>query len=1505
MPEKIGKYEVLERIGRGGMGMIFKAHDPVLDRPVALKVISTEVEVTDELRARFFREAQACAKLSHPNIVTIHDMGEDDGRLFIVMELLEGEELKRIIVERRVLALEDKLAMMMQVCDGLDYAHKKGVVHRDVKPGNIFLLRNGKVKILDFGIAHIATTEGLTRTGLIMGTLRYISPEQVRGRADRRSDIFSVGAVFYEVLSFRPPFTGADPMHLLEQLRTEEPPSLTELDPNIPAELAAIVQRAMRKDPAERYQDLEQMRGELEVIHRGLSEEAQRIRTRARSERDQLIQLEAALVERIGAPGKEEATPPIDERGGVVTMHALERDLASRIEALRDKIARTDALVPAFQRATELLRAGHFTDAALEFEAIVADMPEHARAQEGLRQARAQAEEQRRRQLAAELLRDARAAFDEGGYALCLEILKQAADISPPAPIDQEITSLHQTAEAALHAQEAARRGRELAEQARDQMAQARRDAQGQDASHYAHGVWGEAEVKAAEAQAHLVQEAYGEAGQAFEQAAIAYRQAQDEAREARIREREAAERARAQMAQSHQQAQAADAGQYARETWDAAEAKSTEAGAAFGRRSLAHAIRLFDEATALYSRAAEAAREARQRERQRAEEARGRAVQSQQSASAAGAERHATPSWNQASAKLTEAEAAVLREQFANAAQAFESAVGLYRQAGAEAVEARRRQRAKAEQARQSMTEARGSALSVDAVSHAPGSWNEAESGAAAAEAAFAKEAYAEAGQSFELAADHYRKAEKPAREAARRREAERADAEKALEAAAQARRLADQAHASQYVAEQWTGSEAAEARAIAALGRQEYAAARTLFGEARRLYAAAAEAAGVAAEAMARRADALTGTARRSLEAGDPATCLRRLDEVLALRPGDEAAVALRRQAEEKLRQLETASRRMTDTAPRGEAPTVSARAPGQTGPMPAARAEAPTGLTKAPGVRVEPTESGERTELIEQPTVLADRPAPSSGVPAVEPGRESLDVTAAGEGTVPEEATVIADPTVVSRPEIGDIVPKRPPTIAHTDGARTTADQPRRPGARAAVIAVGALAAIAIGIVYWRPQPPAVSTPARQAAPAAPPVTPPVARPAEPSAGRDAAEELRKRQAAAREEAARREALARKEGEALAFESQAVDARRTAELVDAPRLARALWAKGAEAERKAGDAVKEQAFDQAQALFGDAQKAYHEAARAAAASAKALTDEQARVATKKARDDAEQTAAIQAAAERRVVADRAAAAEQARVAALQRQRSEADQARADQARSEMAGARRAAEQAGAARHASNKQLLASVEAKERDGQAAFGRSDFGTAERFFREAQTGYQSAAQEARREAEAEATRVAALKAGLEQSRERAGTRREQAVKTEATHLAKDLFDAARAKQVEADGLAGRQNFAAANLAYQDAAERYLEAALRAQGVREARAHADSAKTRMLAEKQKAKPDSADFKLGLVEEQRGIALYEQLAYKEAAERFQRAEMLFTKTATPVAPPKRRQTPAGPG
>ena len=235
MIERLGKYQIEAQIGRGGMGAVYRARDPLLKRQVALKVISENIDVSDELRAQFFREAQACAQLSHPNIITIYELGEDEGRLFIVMEYLEGEELKQIITQRRHLPLENKLTLMMQVCDGLAYAHDKGIVHRDVKPGNVFVLRSGTAKILDFGVARLASaSDDLTRAGFIMGMLRYMPPEQVRGRVDQRSDMFSAGAVFYELMAYRAPLTADDPMAILEELNSSAAPSIFSPTPPSP-----------------------------------------------------------------------------------------------------------------------------------------------------------------------------------------------------------------------------------------------------------------------------------------------------------------------------------------------------------------------------------------------------------------------------------------------------------------------------------------------------------------------------------------------------------------------------------------------------------------------------------------------------------------------------------------------------------------------------------------------------------------------------------------------------------------------------------------------------------------------------------------------------------------------------------------------------------------------------------------------------------------------------------------------------------------------------------------------------------------------------------------------------------------------------------------------------------------------------------------------------------------------------------------------------------------------
>src|SRR5262245_36365396 len=385
MIERIGKYRILGQVGRGGMGTVYRAHDPILDRTVALKVISGEAGLTDELRARFFREAQACAKLSHQNIITVHDLGEEDGHLFIVMEYLEGEELKQLIGQRRPLPLPTKVDLMVQVCAGLDYAHQKGVIHRDIKPGNIFVLKSGAVKILDFGIARLVSANtGLTRTGLIMGTLRYMSPEQARGRVDQRSDIFSAGAVFYELLTFRPPFAGEDPMEILEQLRSEDPVAPALIDPSVPAELSTVIERALRKDPAARFASFGEMRAALEPIRRQLEEQSGALRRRLREQREDVARLWRALAERTGISPPTAAATPAEDPVSFTAIEIMHRELAAESARLAEMVRRADVIEPQLRSAVAKLEAGDAEDAAADLARLVQAMPEHSRASEAL-----------------------------------------------------------------------------------------------------------------------------------------------------------------------------------------------------------------------------------------------------------------------------------------------------------------------------------------------------------------------------------------------------------------------------------------------------------------------------------------------------------------------------------------------------------------------------------------------------------------------------------------------------------------------------------------------------------------------------------------------------------------------------------------------------------------------------------------------------------------------------------------------------------------------------------------------------------------------------------------------------------------------------------------------------------------------------------------------------------------------------------------------------------------
>jgi serine/threonine-protein kinase len=269
--ERIGRYQVIERIGRGAMGVVYRAHDDLMGRDVALKVLMADLEDDPEVRTRFMREAEAAARLSHPNIITIFDVGEDGDRFFIVMELLSGTTLKDLMKSPDRARLEYKVDLMIQACAGLRAAHNASIYHRDVKPGNLFVRTDGLLKILDFGVARVASSS-MTATGFVVGTPDYMSPEQARGdEIDGRSDIFSLGAVFYFMLTGRKPFPATQLPVLFRQIQSDQPAPIA--DAEAPAEVIPLLMKALAKKPEERYQNCQELMNDLMALRSSFSSE--------------------------------------------------------------------------------------------------------------------------------------------------------------------------------------------------------------------------------------------------------------------------------------------------------------------------------------------------------------------------------------------------------------------------------------------------------------------------------------------------------------------------------------------------------------------------------------------------------------------------------------------------------------------------------------------------------------------------------------------------------------------------------------------------------------------------------------------------------------------------------------------------------------------------------------------------------------------------------------------------------------------------------------------------------------------------------------------------------------------------------------------------------------------------------------------------------------------------------------------------------------------------------
>jgi protein kinase-like protein len=450
LPDKIARYRIVDRVGKGAMGVVYSAVDEMMDRQVAVKVMMADLEGDPETRARFYREAQAAARLVHPNIITIFDIGEAEGRSFMVMELLRGCPLPDYL-KLPDIGLERKLDLMIQLCEALSVAHAGGVFHRDIKPGNLFVQRDGLLKVLDFGIARLASSN-MTSSGFIVGTPDYMAPEQARGKTvDCRSDIFSSGGVFYFILTGRKPFDAADLPAVLHKVEREDPLPLLESEAPVP--LARVVAKTLAKEPERRYQRCQDVLTDLLRFKRYYENETRRMAESARALYqgiESLLVSTAAAERQLGIVAEARTSPVIDALSAHYPLFADRRAEAfsafpferSRIVAISGELAaeqdRLMALSAGTLTAQSSVEAG---DAALSvgdargalklYERATQALPSCERAQVALTRAR---EEVGRQELCEEQVRalahEAAAASQSASWNVVVSLCDRILGIS-------------------------------------------------------------------------------------------------------------------------------------------------------------------------------------------------------------------------------------------------------------------------------------------------------------------------------------------------------------------------------------------------------------------------------------------------------------------------------------------------------------------------------------------------------------------------------------------------------------------------------------------------------------------------------------------------------------------------------------------------------------------------------------------------------------------------------------------------------------------------------------------------------------------------------------------------------------------------------------------------------------------------------------------------------------------------------------------------------------------
>ncbi len=483
MLKKLGKYEVVGELGHGAMGVVYRARDPIINRLVALKTITAAGVDDRNMLERFYREAQSAGGLQHPNIVTIYDMGDEGGVPYIAMELIEGENLEQLISRRTPIPLSLKIVYATQACSAFDYAHKRGIVHRDIKPGNIMVNKDGTVKVVDFGIARVLETSK-TQTGMLIGTFAYMSPEQYHGEhADERSDIWSFGVLLYELLCLQRPFAGTTPAALMHSICSQEPSPLRSVSPDIPEELETVMCKLLQKSPDDRFQSMEDLLLNLDPICKNLQEasvaemvaQSQELAehgdySRARDLLRQALLVDSknttarTLFEKVNAELRRVTIRPraqleVDRGKALLDEGKIEEAKAAADAALQME----SSFVPAQElrrlvqkESDRVQRVADWLDSAKqrlaegmpeEAEALLAKVidaePSNKQARALLEQASKQKAERERRLQLIEKMQAARSLWTQQKYADCIRLL---TELQKHYPDEEEVSRLLQTA---------------------------------------------------------------------------------------------------------------------------------------------------------------------------------------------------------------------------------------------------------------------------------------------------------------------------------------------------------------------------------------------------------------------------------------------------------------------------------------------------------------------------------------------------------------------------------------------------------------------------------------------------------------------------------------------------------------------------------------------------------------------------------------------------------------------------------------------------------------------------------------------------------------------------------------------------------------------------------------------------------------------------------------------------------------------------------------------------